>query len=122
MKNVLVVDDNQQVRNLLSILLTDAGYQVDSCADGNEVLERIRNQAPDVVLMDLNMPEVDGFSALQQIKQDDAMRHIPVIMVTASGQRQLFDQARDLGAADFVIKPWKDNEIEDRIELALSKV
>ena len=63
MAKVLVADDNAQVRDLLELLLEDAGHQVTLCADGSEVLPALRSERPDVVLLDLNMPDVDGFTA-----------------------------------------------------------
>jgi CheY-like chemotaxis protein len=120
MAKVLVVDDNKQVRDLLSMLLEDAGHEVITCADGSEVLSVSRSASPDIVLMDLNMPEVDGFTALQWLRSDSLLGGVPVIMVTASGHQELMGRARELGATDFIVKPWKDYEVEDRIELALS--
>jgi CheY-like chemotaxis protein len=119
MASVLIVDDNEEVRTQLSFLLEDAGHKVSSCDDGSYVTDQVRLLRPDVVLMDLNMPEVDGFTALENLKHDEATRDIPVIMVTASGHRHLMDKARALGATDFVVKPWRDFEVEDRVELAL---
>jgi CheY-like chemotaxis protein len=120
MAKVLVVDDNEQVRQLLMLLLEDAGHEVTTCADGSHVLGASKAESPDIVLMDLNMPEVDGFTALRLLRDDASLRHIPVIMVTASGHQELMGKARELGATDFIVKPWKDYEVEDRIELALS--
>ena len=120
MAKVLVVDDNEQVRQLLMLLLEDAGHVVTTCSDGSHVVGVSRVESPDIVLMDLNMPEVDGFTALQLMRDDVALRDIPVIMVTASGHQELMGKARELGATDFIVKPWKDYEVEDRIELALS--
>ena len=120
MAKVLVVDDNAQVRDLLSLILEDAGHEVVTCADGAEVMAVSRAGSPDIVLMDLNMPEVDGFTALQQLRADSELGHVPVIMVTASGHQELMGKARELGATDFIVKPWKEYEVEDRIELALS--
>jgi CheY-like chemotaxis protein len=119
MAKILVADDNAQVRDLLELLLEDAGHQVTLCADGSEVLPASRAQRPDVVLLDLNMPDVDGFTALEQLRKDEQLRKVPVIIVTAAGRPDQMTRARDLGATDFIVKPWKDFEVEDRVDLAL---
>ena len=119
MAKVLVADDNAQVRDLLELLLEDAGHQVMLCEDGSEVLTASRSQRPDVVLLDLNMPDVDGFTALQQLRRDELLSRVPVIIVTAAGRPDQMAKARDLGATDFIVKPWKDFEVEDRVDLAL---
>ena len=119
MAKVLVADDNAQVRDLLELLLEDAGHQVTLCVDGSEVLSASRSERPDVVLLDLNMPDVDGFTALEQLRKDDQLQRVPVIIVTAAGRPDQMTRARNLGATDFIVKPWKDYEVEDRVELAL---
>jgi CheY-like chemotaxis protein len=111
---VLVVDDEPDVLLLCRVNLEFEGYEVVEAADGHQALERIREAAPDVVLLDVMMPDMDGWQVLGAIKDDPALKDIPVVMLTAKVQDQ--DQLRgwSQGAADYITKPFSP--------LALSQV
>ena len=118
---VLVTDDSDDVRLALQILLEDAGYEVIEAKDGAEAVKLAQSDAPDLILLDVMMPVMDGFTALKHLKSDPATKSIPVIMVTARGGRNDQDNARDLGAFDFIHKPWSDGEVEMTVKWALSR-
>lgn len=111
---VLVVDDEPDVLLLCRVNLEFEGYQVVEAADGEAAMERIRAERPDVVLLDVMMPKMDGWQVLSAIKEDPELKDIPVVMLTAKVQDQ--DQIRgwSQGAADYVTKPFSP--------LALSQV
>jgi CheY-like chemotaxis protein len=111
---VLVVDDEPDVLLLCRVNLEFEGYEVVEAADGHQALQRIRESAPDVVLLDVMMPDMDGWQVLGAIKDDPALKDIPVVMLTAKVQDQ--DQLRgwSQGAADYITKPFSP--------LALSQV
>lgn len=118
---VLVTDDSDDVRLALQILLEDAGYEVIEATDGAEAVKLAQSDPPDLILMDVMMPVMDGFTALKHLKSDPVTKSIPVIMVTARGGRNDQDNARDLGAFDFIHKPWSDGEVEMTVKWALSR-
>ena len=113
-RTVLVVDDEPDVLLLCRVNLEFEGYEVIEAADGEEAMERVRAQRPDVVLLDVMMPKMDGWQVLAAIKDDAELADIPVVMLTAKVQDQ--DQIRDWsqGAADYITKPFSP--------LALSQV
>ncbi len=120
MSRILVVDDSSDIRLLLRKTLQNAGHEVAVATDGDEVQPAILSNEPDLVLMDVAMPRVDGFAALTKLKQDQRTRHIPVIMVTAKGHPDDLDVARALGAEDYVNKPWAPGEVELRVQWVIT--
>ena len=104
-KRVLVVEDNELNLKLFSDLLRAHGFAVEPVRDGREAVERARAFAPDLVVMDIQMPHVTGYELLGQLKGDPALRHIPVMAVTASAGREDEERIRAAGAAAYVSKP-----------------
>ena len=120
MARILVVDDSEDVRLALMTLLEDIGHQVFEAEDGSEVTAMVLSGSPDLVLLDVAMPRVDGFEALKRLKGDDATSDVPVSMVTAKGRPEDLAMARNLGARDYINKPWAEGEVEMRVDWALS--
>ncbi|HQO38579.1 MAG TPA: response regulator [Candidatus Omnitrophota bacterium] len=102
---ILVVDDEPDVRDYLKKRLEGRGYIVETAADGDEGLEAARQHVPDLILLDVLMPNKDGFSMLQELQADPALRRITVIMATAKSQTKDIYYGQDLGATDYLIKP-----------------
>ncbi len=119
-RKILVVDDEPEVRKLMEHFLTDRGYQVRLAANGREGLDAIDSFAPDVVLLDMHMPEMDGLETLKQL----ALRapSLPVIMVTVNDDVQTTSQLLQFGAADYVPKPFNLDYLEQAINIQLSAV
>ena len=115
MARILVVDDSEDVRLALATILEDAGYEITEASDGSQVPDMIAEQRPDLVLLDVAMPKVNGFDTLRMMKADEEMSDIPVLMVTAKGRPEDLSLARSLGARDFISKPWADGEVELRV-------
>ena len=117
---VLAVDDEPDVLRLVEIKLKKEGFEVLTARDGQEGLERALAERPDVVLMDVRMPRMDGFTAAQRIK--DEMKPPPIIlMLTAEGQESDVIRGLSGGADDYVIKPFAPRELIARINVALIK-
>ncbi len=115
MARILVVDDSEDVRLALATILEDAGYEIIEASDGSQVPEMVAEHRPDLVLLDVAMPKVNGFETLRNMKADKATSDIPVLMVTAKGRPEDLSLARSLGARDFISKPWADGEVELRV-------
>ncbi len=109
MLKVLIVDDAVFVRARNSKLLTEAGYRVAEATNGQEAVERYRSFAPDVVLMDITMPVMDGLSALKEIRRLDG--NARVIMCSALGQQGVVLGAIKSGAVDFIVKPFSPEKL-----------
>lgn len=104
-KRVLVVDDFDDSRFSLSKLLEIEGYEVIEATDGAQAIEKALHDKPDLILMDLSLPVVDGLSATRQIRQSDEMKRVPIIALTAHDLIDIQSQARDAGCTDYAPKP-----------------
>ena len=102
-RTVLVVDDDPGIRQIVSWALEDEGYAVQTATNGRDALEAVRRQSPDAIVLDLNMPVMDGWSFIHAHQADATCRDVPIILMSA-GQR--IAQAQGLGAAAFVTKPF----------------
>ncbi|GAB4483758.1 MAG: response regulator [Thermodesulfovibrionales bacterium] len=114
-KKILVVDDEPQNVKLLSSLLEAVGYQTVSASNGSEALERMRESIPDLVLLDVMMPEMDGFETCDMIKSDPAMQTVPVVIVSALADRDSKLKGLNVGANEFLTKPIDKTEVIIRV-------
>jgi DNA-binding response OmpR family regulator len=114
---VLVVDDEWELRNLLTEFLTGEGYDVIQASNGEEALELAEKEEPQVILLDVKMPGIDGIEVCRRLKEEDKTRFIPIIMVTALEDRDV--DAFVEGADDFVIKPFSLVELSFRVKSML---
>lgn len=110
-KTILIVDDAVFMRMKLKKIIQAYGFQVIEANDGLQALEIFKEHKPDLVLMDISMPEMDGLTSLRHMMDYD--HNIPVIMCSAIGQESKILEAGRLGAKDFIVKPFKDKEIEE---------
>ena len=119
----LVVDDFSTMRRIVCNLLKESGFpEVVEAEDGSSALHKLRNARYDFVVSDINMPNVNGLQLLAEIKKDDKLRHIPVLMVTAEARKEDILLAAQLGAAGYIIKPFTKAVLEDKVVLILKKV
>ncbi|HWP56940.1 MAG TPA: response regulator [Candidatus Acidoferrales bacterium] len=114
-KKVLVVDDTEWNRDLIVQLLED-DYEVLQAVDGADAVEKAAQERPDLILMDLGMPVMDGWEATRKIKANDALKHIPIIAVTSHAMVGDEIQAREAGCDDYLPKPIDENELLRKIK------
>jgi DNA-binding response OmpR family regulator len=117
---ILVVDDSPDVRLALATILEEAGHEIIEAEDGEQVFDLTLQKSPDLVLLDVMMPRVNGFDALAALKADTRTAGTPVIMVTAKGRPEDMAMARSLGAVEYITKPWSDGDVELRVDWALA--
>ncbi len=122
MTTILLVEDDQDIRFLLSETVSDLGYDVLEAADGGTGLRRAIEEHPDVILLDVMMPVMDGFQVLAKLKEHAETHSMPVIMVSARGQEQDIMRAMRGGAWGFVIKPWSQDDLEAKINNAVEEL
>ena len=103
-RKVLVVEDDKFLRELFVRKMFNEGFDVESAIDAEQVFEVLKNKKPEIILLDLILPGVDGFEILGRIKKDDNLKDIPVMVISNLGQKEDIDRAMELGAADFLIK------------------
>jgi type II secretory ATPase GspE/PulE/Tfp pilus assembly ATPase PilB-like protein/CheY-like chemotaxis protein len=116
---LLLVDDEEHLRRAMRDLMERAGYQVLEAADGVEALDMVDRHAPDVIILDLNLPGIDGYEVLAQIRSRPAMRGVPVVVLTAKGDEDNEVRVLELGAADFLTKPFRARALAARIDALL---
>jgi len=122
-KTVVCIEDEPEMVDLIKLILGRKGFELTGAMGGREGLEVIRRVKPDLVLLDLMMPDIDGWEVYQQMKADDELKHIPVIVVTAKAQS--IDKVLGLHIAkvdDYVTKPFGPQELLQSVEKVLGKV
>jgi len=114
-KRILVVDDEARVREMIEFRLRLFGYEVLHAANGSEALAVASREVPDLVLLDVMMPELDGFQVCARLKQEEATRSIPVIMLTAKAEAKDVTRAFNSGAVDYVVKPYDPAVLQQKV-------
>jgi chemosensory pili system protein ChpA (sensor histidine kinase/response regulator) len=112
---VMIVDDSLTVRKITTRLLTRAGYEVVTAKDGVDALEKLVDVMPDAMLLDVEMPRMDGFELVKQLRRDNKTRHLPIIMITSRTAEKHRNYALELGANEYMGKPYQDNELLENI-------
>lgn len=120
-KKILIVEDEESLLKLESILLISKGFEVKGVANGRAALEAVAEDKPDLVLLDIMLPEIDGFEVCRQLKSAPATRHIPVIMLTAKKSREDMVRGEKVGADWYITKPFKSAMVIETIQRFLAK-
>jgi len=115
MKKILIVDDSVFMRNILKDLLSTKGYETTQAENGNEALAKYASDKPDLTLLDIIMPELDGIEVLKKIGTI-----AKVVVISAVGQEKMVEEAKKLGAVDYIIKPFDNDIVLKTVEKALS--
>jgi two-component system, chemotaxis family, chemotaxis protein CheY len=113
--NVLIVDDSNSIRTVIKKIVMLSGFQMDNCLEagnGREALELLADNWVDVIISDINMPEVNGLELLEQLARNETLKEIPVIMITTEGSDQRMQEAFARGAKGFIKKPFLPEEIK----------
>ena len=113
---ILLVDDMIENLSLLSDLLTNNGYSVSTSIDGATALKYLEKNSPDIILLDIKMPEMDGFELCRQIKANQTTRHIPIIFISALSEVNDKVKAFAVGGVDYVTKPFQVEEVLARVD------
>ena len=121
-EKILVVDDEPDIRRIVSFLLKNWGFEVMTAENGIEGLNIIENEKPDLVLLDVSMPKMNGFQTLEQIRNKPEFKNLPIIMLTANSDTDIIDTAVSYGIHDYITKPFEPYELQERIDTVMSKV
>ncbi|MDH3672285.1 MAG: response regulator [Gammaproteobacteria bacterium] len=118
-KNILLVDDEPNIVLSLEFLMKRVGYGVQIAADGDAALEAVKQQRPDLILLDVSLPKRDGFNVCQTIRANPEWNDIRIIMLTAKGRDVEYEKGLALGADDYVTKPFATQEVVDKVRAML---
>jgi DNA-binding response OmpR family regulator len=118
---ILVADDDPDIRSLVALRLERSGYDVVAAGDGEQALATALERAPDVALLDVMMPKLDGYEVTQRLREHEATRHLPIILLTARVQETDIARGVEAGADDYVKKPFSTNELRDRVQAVLGR-
>ena len=121
MEKILIVDDEPPIIKLLSIRLKRKNYDVSYAENGLECIEKANKFNPDLILMDIKMPECDGIKAFALLKESEKTREIPVIFMTAFPTREYITKVNEMGAKDCISKPFISEDFEERIKQVLAE-
>jgi len=123
-KRILIVEDTKSIREIVAFMLRSKGYETTESGDGQDAEQKIRSQPPDLIVLDAMLPKKTGFDVCQSLKADDALKGIPILMLTAitrdTGKSDEYWRQKSQ-ADDFMSKPFKATELVERIEKLLAK-
>ena len=118
----LIVDDFSTMRRIVRNLLKESGFSdADEAEDGVVALHKLRNSKFDFVVTDINMPNMNGFQLLAEVKSDEKLKHLPVLMVTAEARKEDIVAAVQAGAAGYIVKPFTKATLEEKVNLIIKK-
>jgi twitching motility two-component system response regulator PilG len=115
-KKILIADDNENIREALTYLLEDEGYTLTLAKDGAETLKKVKEVHPDILFLDIMMPEINGYDVCRTIKNDPTLKDVYVIMLTAKGQVSEQERGKEVGADEYIVKPFSPMEILTKIK------
>ncbi|GHA57185.1 response regulator [Pontibacter akesuensis] len=121
MKKILLIEDNQEIRENIAEILSLANYNISEAANGKEGVELAKRELPDLIICDIMMPQLDGYGVLHLLGNNPATASIPFIFLTAKSEKEDFRKGMNLGADDYLIKPFDDLELLDAVEMRLRK-
>ncbi len=118
---ILLADDEDDVKVVLKLFLETRDYEVVTAYDGLDAIDQVRKEKPDVVLLDIMMPVIDGFEVCRRLKADPETASIPIIMVSAASHAESVQKGLDAGAIDYIVKPFEPEALEKLLVNVLSK-
>lgn len=110
-KKVLIADDEEDVKAVLQMFLQSRGYDVITAYDGLDAIDQVNREKPDLVLLDIMMPMIDGFEVCRKIKANPDTNPIPVVMLSAAGHAESVQKGLDVGAVDYLVKPFEPEQL-----------
>ena len=119
---VLVAEDELDIRNLIAFSLEYIGYKVVQVANGEEAVEQATAEQPDLIMLDVRMPRLNGYEACKKLKAQESTKHIPVVFLSARGQETEIKHGLELGAVEYILKPFAPDELQQRVASILGRV
>ncbi len=120
MERIWIAEDEKDIRDLIAFTLQFAGYEVIAAKDGDEAYRAALVEAPDLILLDVRMPRMDGYEVCEKLKAFDNTRKIPVVFLSAKGQEGEVKAGLEVGAVEYILKPFSPDQLAERIRIILS--
>ena len=121
MAKILIAEDERDIRDLVAFTLRFAGYEVVVATNGEEAVQMAPQVNPDLILMDVRMPKMTGYEACKVMKANPDIKDIPVVFLTARGQENEIQQGLDVGAEEYLLKPFAPDQLTNRVKAILEK-
>lgn len=121
MAKILIAEDERDIRDLIAFTLRFAGHEVVQAANGEEAYHLALQEKPQLVLMDVRMPKMTGYEACKAMKANDEIKHIPVVFLSAKGQEAEVQTGLEVGASDYILKPFAPDQLSKRVEEILAR-
>jgi CheY-like chemotaxis protein len=121
MAKILIAEDERDIRDLVAFTLRFAGHEVTAAANGEEAVQLAPREKPDLILMDVRMPRMTGYDACRVIKADPNLKDIPVVFLSAKGQESEIQTGLDVGAEEYLLKPFAPDQLTERVKAILAK-
>ncbi len=121
MAKILIAEDERDIRDLITFTLRYAGHEVVQATNGEEAYSLTLQEKPNLVLMDVRMPKMTGYDACRAIKANDEIKHIPVVFLSAKGQEAEVQTGLEIGASDYILKPFAPDQLAKRVEEILAQ-
>lgn len=121
MAKILIAEDERDIRELVTFTLRYAGHEVYQATNGEEALNMARELVPDLILMDVRMPKMTGYEACRHMKADEKLKNVPVVFLSAKGQETEIQTGLEVGATDYILKPFAPDQLIRRVSEILPK-
>ncbi len=121
MSNVLIVDDDKDLRDLVTLKLRRCGFDVRQATNADDALRAVAEEVPDLVLLDIMMPGVSGLDLLERWRAEPVTAHLPVVMLSAKAQDSEVARGFELGADDYVVKPFRNDDLVERVSEIIAR-
>jgi DNA-binding response OmpR family regulator len=121
MARILIAEDEPDIRELVAFTLRFAGHEVTATPNGEEALQQASQLIPDIIIMDVRMPKMTGYDACRAMKADIMLKDIPVIFLSAKGQDSEIQTGLDVGAEEYLLKPFAPDQLAERVKAILAK-
>ena len=120
MKTIMTVDDSASVRMMVNFTLCDLGFEIVEADNGRDALKKLENKAIDMVITDLNMPELDGIGLVRKIRENPSYRSMPIIILTTERERGSREEGKGAGATEWIVKPFKPEQLVAAVRRVLA--
>ena len=118
-KTIMTVDDSATIRQMLNFTLTDAGFEVIEAVDGVDACTKLKDNPVNMVITDLNMPQMDGIELIREVRKDPANRFVPIIMLTTESQETKKQEGKAAGASGWIVKPFSPEQLLAVVKMVL---